>query len=290
MINFILPGFYLNFNLNKQLLQCYYDYPEFFYDNINLYAIYDSFPWNIFSGGREPNNDRHATIEDIYIIMETFKNLEIRQICTNSLITEQNLSNRFANICLKLLENPKNGIVINNLTLLNYIKNQYPKYKIILSTTACNTNTNNILSQLNDPIYNLICLDYNINNNFDFLNNLTQSEKDKCEFLVNPVCIPNCKERALHYKQISESFLNFFPHSARVHHCYRKDKIYCSKTQWEMPTVISPQQIFEIYEPNGFSYFKLEDRTLPSEILAKIYITYLIKPQFQLKILQYLLK
>ena len=279
MINFILPGFFLKFNLNKKLLQYYKDYPEYFYDNINFYAIYDSFPWNIFSGGREPQESLHATIEDIYKILITFNHLEIRQVCTNSLIKEKNLQNRFANICLKICEDTTNAIIINNDLLLNYIKQTYPKYHFISSTTKCILDHTLLLNEINNPNYNMVCLDYNLNHNFSFLNKLTQEQKNKCEFLVNPICPPNCQERKQHYQQISNSFLTFYPYS-KLHTCNIKNN-YLTLKFWEQSTIISPHEIFEIYEPNGFHYFKLEGRTIPNDTLLNIYCTYFIKPKHQ---------
>ena len=45
---------------------------------------------------------------------------------------------------------------------------------------------------LNNENYVFTCLDYNLNHNWKFLDTLTPIEKQKTEFLVNPICMPGC--------------------------------------------------------------------------------------------------
>ena len=54
-----------------------------------------------------------------------------------------------------------------------------------------------------DKDYQLVVLDYNMNNQFELLEKIKR--KDKCEILVNACCIPNCPRRAEHYRTIASS-------------------------------------------------------------------------------------
>ena len=53
---------------------------------------------------------------------------------------------------------------------------------------------------LNNDDYIFTCLDYNLNHNWNFLMSLSDSEKRKTEFLVNPICAPGCPQRKEHYR------------------------------------------------------------------------------------------
>ena len=49
-----------------------------------------------------------------------------------------------------------------------------------------------------------------------------------------------------------------------------------------------PEQIFEEYEPNGFTYFKIEGRTWPDIELICTYANYLVKPEYKLFFIFYM--
>ncbi|MGN1342698.1 MAG: hypothetical protein ACI4VL_05760 [Bacilli bacterium] len=47
-------------------------------------------------------------------------------------------------------------------------------------------------NEINNQNYKFICLDYNLNHNWTFLDSLNPEEKEKTEFLINPICGPGC--------------------------------------------------------------------------------------------------
>ena len=65
MINYAIPGLYSHYKINKKLLNLKIHEPKYFYPNINIEAVYGTFPWNIFDGGRIFNYNKHASIEEI---------------------------------------------------------------------------------------------------------------------------------------------------------------------------------------------------------------------------------
>ena len=122
--------------------------------------------------------------------------IPVRFTFTNCLIEEKHLYDRFCNMVLELLQSKDNEVVIANDLLENYIRKNFPDYKIISSTTKCLTNVNDSLKEISKNYYQ-ICLDYNLNHNMDFLK--TIEEKEKIEFLINAICPPGCPNRKLHY-------------------------------------------------------------------------------------------
>lgn len=278
MINFIIPGFYEHYNINKKLLILKEYQPQWFYDNINIEAIYGTFPFWILDGGRIFIDYRHATLEEIQTILHTFKDISLRLVCTNPVLEEKNFNNHFVNMCLKLCENEKNGIIINNLQLESYIHLHYPKYHFISSTTKC-LKEKDTKNELNNTKYKLICLDYNLNNNWDFLNSLSQEEINKCELLCNAICPPNCPDRQHHYFLNGLYSLSYGNPYEQLPHCqaYKYNNV-CKITR-NFKTHISPQQIFNEYEPKGFEHFKIEGRTLSDLEVTLNYAYYMIKTE-----------
>ena len=135
--------------------------------------------------------------------------------------------------------------------------------------------------------YHLVVLDYNFNNRFEELDKI--EDKERCEILVNAVCIPDCPRRGEHYKNIARN--------QRIMLKNRKlpadkqiplEKWYCEygemnciHTIQNYSTYISPEAIWEKYVPMGFSNFKIEGRTANLFSLVETYCHYLVRPEYQ---------
>lgn len=278
MINFILPGFFEHYNIHVKLLYYKYKNPEWFYPNVNIYALYGTFPFWIWDGGRVFKKYRQATQQNVKTILKTFSQVSLELICTIPELKEENLYNHFCNLCLEMCENPNNGIIINNPMLESYIRKTYPKYHFISSTTKCLTKKD-VKQELNNEDYKLICLDYNLNNNWNFLDSLSIDEINKCELLCNEMCPPKCPDRLKHYKKNGEFSLSIGKPQERICHNHFLNNV-CPDVRNAIHH-ISPQQIFDEYEPRGFQYFKLEGRTLNDLENILNYSYYLIKPEYK---------
>jgi hypothetical protein len=119
---------------------------------------------------------------------------------TSPNVSEEECFNRYNNMVLKLCEDNKNEIIINSPILEKYIKENYPKYNFISSTTKCIKDMNLIRDEIKNSSYKLVCLDYNLNKNKDFLLSFTEEEREKVEFLINSICPPGCPNRKNHYE------------------------------------------------------------------------------------------
>ena len=281
MIHFIIPGFYENFIINTKLLDLIEHCPYMFYDDIDIEAIYGVFPFNVFDGGRIFREYSHATIEEVQLIKHIFNDkahISLRQVCTNPVITPEYYTDRFANLCLAICEDPLNEIIINNDGLKEYIKANYPKYTFISSTTKCLSKIDSFKEELNNPDYKIICLDYNLNHNWKMLEQLTQEEKDKCEFLCNAICPPGCIERKMHYK-FNGLFALGYGDDYKMEYCGVNATTVSEKVR-NFSNNIPPEELYNKYVPMGFSHFKIEGRTLSTFEVAANYAYYMAKPEY----------
>ncbi len=108
-------------------------------------------------------------------------------------------------MCLKLADNGINEVLVNSPLLEEYIRRNYPGYKIILSTTREIKTVEGIESEsLKD--YYIIVLDKSFNNT-DKLQQL--KDRDKYEILVDSFCMDSCPNSTNHYKEVSRAQLEF---------------------------------------------------------------------------------
>lgn len=282
MINFYLPDFYEQFKLNYSLILLLREHPEYFIDGLRAGAVYGSYPGAIWNGGRlyygSTSND------NIINTTAAFNELDVplRFTFTNNQLLPRHFYDNYCNLIMELCNNDMNEVLVNDIGLENYIRMNYPNYKIIASTTKCERN----IEEINKftKRYNLVVLDYNDNHNEEFLNKI--NDVNKIELLINAYCYPNCQHRKEHYTQLSKDQLNYscgatFQCDAMKHGFY--DIL-------DFPTIITPQQIQEYYIPKGFQHFKIEGRTLHPVDILESYIYYLVKDEYKDKVRYKLLK
>jgi hypothetical protein len=64
-IGFAIPGLYENFKINKIFIDFKKNYPECFYEDIKIDAVFGNFQFCIWDGGRIFDKYVHATIEQV---------------------------------------------------------------------------------------------------------------------------------------------------------------------------------------------------------------------------------
>ena len=290
LINYAIPGLYSHFKINQKLLKLKTYDPKYFYPNINIEAVYGTFPWNIFDGGRIFNYNKHASVEEIQdILLQYHKfNVSSRLVYTNCELTPQNYKNKFGNLCLSICnEYDNNQVVIADDNFLNYIHNNYPNLSFISSTTKC-LNATDFQKELERPEFIEICLDYNLNHNWRLLDSLSNNQKEKCEFLCNAICAPGCPTRKQHYILNSKYNLNYGKHYA-IPYCSIKYHSLSPEHQNYSNTILY-EELRDIYEPKGFCHFKLEGRTYPDITQILVYAEYMIKPEYKNLFIEYMIE
>lgn len=269
---FYIPSFWLNAQVNLRLIRLFQEHPEYFYD-INIGAVYGAFPCQIWNGGRVIR-DCDPGIQNIVTTVKEFNelNIPIRFTYTNSLITEEHLNDPICNFITDLANNGMNEIIVNSPILEKYLRNKYPNFKYISSTTKCLLDNNEIKNELDK--YYLTVLDFRKNRDYDFLKTL---DKSKVEILINAYCDEMCPHRYEHYEHLSNMQLG------KVNYDYECETFYRNFLEiLKMPMVIHNDELYDYYYKElGFHHFKIEGRVIGKAGLIEGYLYYLIKPEYK---------
>lgn len=273
-IKFYLPDFYYQYQLNQFVITLLLEHPEYFRDNIEIGAVYGSFPCAIWNGGRLMHG-----IADIGNIKNTISgfnrlNIPVRFTFTNCLIDENLVHDTYCNLIMNCANNGMNEVLVNSHILEEYLRNKYPDFKYIMSTTRCERDIDAINKACDN--YHLVVPDFRDNTNFNYLNKL--KNKDKIELLINAYCDPDCKIRSQHYEQLSKDQLNYRKYTTFVE-CNAMGRSFFEALP--LPTVIKADDLYTKYVDMGFSNFKIEGRTIHTANVIESYVYYLVKPEYK---------
>lgn len=284
-VKFHLPGLRYNYPLNMMLVSMMKQFPEYFYPDIEIGSFFGEFPTSRWGGGRFCGGDQC----DERFVRMVVKNINdqgipVRYTYTNPTLNEFDTKDEYCNFCMKVADNGMNEVLVVSEVLENYIRKEYPGYKINSSTCKEIKDIDKLNEEL-EKDYALVVLDYNLNNQWDFLEKIER--KDKCEILVNACCVPNCQRRGEHYKCIAEQqkivLMNRkLPKDKQIPvptwHCEYAN-VNNPYTIRNYPTYVSPEMIFEKYVPMGFTNFKLEGRVSNLFAIVDTYCHWLMKPE-----------
>lgn len=285
-VKFHIPDFSFFFHVNKILLKMMEEYPQFFRENIEIASIYGEFPTSLWNGGRV--NGGYCDRATMKQIIRSFNQdgIPLRFTFTNPLITKEHLHDEHCNLSLRLADNGFNEVIVVSPLLEEYIRKNYPNYKITSSTCKQLEDFDALCEEL-EKDYSLVVLDYNWNNRFEELEKIPH--KEKCEILVNAVCPPHCQRRKEHYRYLGEFQIAYCKHYQTNHPDaqFFFKKFDCPHTDKHLhqirnyPTHVSPDDIFEKYVPMGFENFKIEGRSTNIFNLVETYVYYFCKPEYR---------
>ena len=281
MKNFNIPGVQAHFVLNTTLLNLKLDFPEYFYPDVNISSVYGCFQYCIWDGGRNFAFYHQQTEEDILYIKEQYQHhdIPIRLIFTNPVVEKKHLYDRFGNLLLEIFDNDNNEIVVNSPLLEDYIRTNFPKYKIVSSTTKRLTKPEDLLKELNRPEYYQVCLDYDLNKNMELLNAIPMELRSKCEFLTNAICPAHCPDRKKHYDENGWAHLSYLRDKYLNKNCAIQNAC-CHPDSRGKGNNLSLEDI-DNYHKMGYKYFKIEGRTFTSPVMLLEYLYYLVKPEWR---------
>ena len=202
-----LPGFCYFRLLNQVLMNLMKDYPDCFEEKYCIGSVYGTFPGAVWNGGRAVFGI--TGIKDIRAILKLYndRGVPVRFTWTNSLLEEKHIYDTYCNLIMKEADNGMNQVLVNRPVLEEYIRRQYPGFKLISSTTKRITGLDGLLEELNKD-YFLVVLDYDLNHNEEVLSAIGK-QADKVEILVNEICYPGCPKRSEHYRQQSQMQLEY---------------------------------------------------------------------------------
>ncbi len=276
-----LPGLFEFYEFYKVLLPLFKNHREYFYDWCEIGSIYGAPADCLWGGGRVGFGDEQAT--DVIKLMKEY-GISSRLTFSNSLIREEHLTDKKCNRLCELFERTgevKNGVIIYSDLLLEYIKKNYPEYYFVSSTTKVLTDFDDLKAELHRDDFKYVVPDFRLNKKLEQLNALTETQKDKVEFLCNECCSFGCTDRKACYENVSRKSLG---EDCEDHVCTspKAARGYRFSDAMTNPGFISVDDIQNIYMPAGFSNFKIEGRSLGSAIVLEFILYYMVKPEYQL--------
>lgn len=277
-----LPGLFEFYELYRMFLPLFREHREYFYDWCDIGSIYGAPPDCIWGGGRVSLEDHDAG--EVLALLQEY-GISARLTFSNSKLIEEHLSDGKCNeLCALFAENtePENGVIVHSELLLQYLKSHYPQLYLISSTTKVLTDFEALKKEADREDFRYVVPDFRLNKAYEKLNTLTESQKDKVEFLCNECCYFGCKDRKECYEAVSHRNLGEEPDfsctSPGAEEGYRFSKVM------KNPGFISVGDIQKIYLPMGFSNYKIEGRGLGSALVLEFLLYYMTKPEYQLQV------
>ena len=275
-----LPGLFEFYEFYRVLLPLFRKHREYFYDWCEIGSIYGAPADCLWGGGRVGFGDEQAT--DVIKLLREY-DISARLTFSNSLIREEHLDDKRCNRLCEVFEKTgtQNGIIIYSDLLMDYIKQNYPEYYFVSSTTKVLTDFKDLEAELNREDFKYVVPDFRLNKSFEKLEQLSTIQKDKVEFLCNECCSFGCTDRKECYENVSRKSLG---EDCEDHICQspQAKRGYRFSDAMRNPGFISVEDIQNTYMPMGFSNFKIEGRSLGSAIVLEFILYYMVKPEYQL--------
>ena len=278
-----LPGLFEFCRLYRVFLPLFYEHREYFYDWCEIGSVYGAPADCLWGGGRVGFGDDSP--EDAAALMRDF-GVSARLTFSNSLLRSEHLSDRKCNALCGLFERGgtvQNGVILCSDLLLDYLRETYPGFYFVSSTTKVLTEFEQLKAELYRPEFRFVVPDFRLNKAFDRLNALSDTQKQKVEFLCNECCWFGCSDRKACYESVSRKNLG---ESCPEHLCGspQAQRGYRFSDAMQNPAFIGIKEIQNTYLTNGFSQFKIEGRSLGSAVILEFLLYYMTKPEYQLKV------
>ena len=294
-----LPGFCSFFPFHQILLKMMKEEPYRFREGYRIGSIYGTFPGAIWNGGRAVFG--MMTRKDIKAVIDSYNSygIPVRFTWTNPLIEEKHIYDTYCNVIMELASGKDkdgndtsvtvrassnigiavdgkvaNQALVNSEVLEKYLRENYPGFEYLSSTTKRIKGLEGIRQEL-EKDYRLVVLDYDLNHNEEVLKEL-EPEAGRIELLVDEICYPECPRRKDHYADEGLRQLTFdkdtpFP-------CPNIKTTPSFAEAMKRPAFIGNDTIGD-YIDRGYVNFKLVGRGLPPQMLIDSYVYYLAKEE-----------
>ena len=274
VVKWHLPGFCAFFYLNQIVINLMKEYPEKFREGYRVGSVYGTFPGAIWNGGRAVFGI--TCKKDMQRIVDTFNRfgVPVRFTWTNPLLEEKHVQDTYSNLIMSVADNGKNEVLVNSPVLEQYLRENYPDFGFISSTTKRLTRLEEIQAEL-DKNYKLVVLDYDLNHDEKVLSAL-ESVADRIEILVDEICFPGCQKRKRHYED--EALMQLTYEKGTVFPCPNRTTRPSFAECKKRPSFISNEEI-DGYIERGYTNFKIVGRGLPQDMVLESYLYYLVKEE-----------
>ena len=278
-----LPGLFEFYGLYSEFLPLFREHREYFYDWCDIGSIYGAPADCVWGGGRVGFGENNP--KEVLALMKEY-GISARLTFSNSLLRTEHLSDKKCNdLCSMFGEKNgiQNGVIIHSDLQLEYLKNKYPEFYFVSSTTKVLTDFERLKNEINRDDFLYVVPDFRLNKELDKLNRLSEKQKDKVEFLCNECCWFGCADRKKCYETVSRKNLG---EKFTEHRCTAPDAESGYKFSKAMtnPGFIGIDDIKNIYMPMGFSNFKIEGRSLGSALILEFLLYYMTKPEYQIHV------
>ena len=278
-----LPGLFEFIELYRVFLPLYREHREYFYDWCEIGSIYGAPADCLWGGGRVGFGEDRP--EDAAALTREY-GISARLTFSNSLLRPEHLTDQKCNALCGLFEKSgetENGVILASDLLLDYLKENYPGFYFVSSTTKVLTAFEQLAVELRRPEFRFVVPDFRLNKAFDRLDALPDGQKQKLEFLCNECCWFACPDRRACYENVSRKNLG---EDCPDHVCASPTagRGYRFSDAMQNPGFIGIKEIQNVYLPRGFSNFKLEGRSLGSAVVLEFLLYYLTKPEYQLRV------
>ena len=278
-----LPGLFEFYELYRVFLPLLRTHREYFYEWCEVGSLYGAPADCLWGGGRVGAGEWDA--REVLDLMREY-GISARLTFSNSLLRGEHLSDPKCNALCRLFEEAgggQNGVIVHSELLLDYLKRAYPGLYLISSTTKVLTDFRDLRRELEREDFRSVVPDFRLNKDFERLEALPQSRKDKVEFLCNECCDFGCRERKACYEAVSRKNLGECGHE---HRCAAPDAGggYRFSKAMANSGFIGIDEIQNVYLPMGFSQFKIEGRGLGSALILEFLLYYMVKPAYHLQV------
>ena len=280
--HFFLCGAFESFEFISSFLQAVKHCPSMLKDNVVIESVFGS-PTCVWNGGRALANVYYNK-KQLQNIRETYANLgiKVRLIFTNPFLNEHDLYDRYCNLIMSVFKDSSPEVVVNSPLLEEYLRSTYPTASFVSSTTKRLRSSEEQLNEFNRE-YKYICLDYDYNYDYGFLDSIPKSERGRVEILVNSTCLKGCNARVRHQEFSAKRQLEydsdddcesevFYKECPKIKRIMRQSFSQSDNTRdiYNGTNYIFPQDL-DVYLDKGFCHFKIQGRELAvSQLFAEM--------------------
>ena len=278
-----LPGLFEFYELYSAFLPLFRQHRDWFYPWCEIGSMYGAPADCLWGGGRVGFGE--AEPKRVAALMREY-GVSARLTFSNSLLKAAHLSDGKCNALCDLFQNngpAQNGVIVASDMLLAYLRERYPGFYFVSSTTKVLTDFDAFEQELNREEFRFVVPDFRLNKAFDRLNRLSYGQKQKVEFLCNECCWFSCPDRKACYESVS---LKNLGETDAEHICVSPDaqRGYRFSDAMKNPGFIGVEDIQHVYLPAGFSHFKIEGRSLGSALILEFLLYYMTRPEYQLPV------
>ncbi len=280
MVHYHLPGLFEFFSFYKDFLPLFHTHRNWFYDWCEIGSIYGAPGDCLWGGGRVGYGDNVP--KEVAALLSKY-GISARLTFSNSLLKEEHLADKKCNELCRIFSGRENGIIVSSDLLTDYIKNHYPGFYFVSSTTKVLTKIEELLGELEREDFLYVVPDFRFNNHWEALEKIPEKQRGKVEFLCNECCYTGCADRKKCYESVSRKALgeDCDDHICRAPGGERGYRFSAAK---DSSAFISLEDILQKYVPAGFHEFKIEGRSLGSALLLEFILYYMTKPEYQLHV------